>query len=229
MEELTILHTGPLSVNTYILPLAEDTVLIVDPAACSFTGDEDKITGWLREHGRRPAGIFVTHGHFDHITGLGALKRAYPSCPVAIHTDDAQALGSNSVPSQISFLPALGLEGIETALQDVPAADIVFQGGETLDMIYTGGYDEKTRAALSEWKIIHTPGHSKGSCCLYNAGQKKLISGDTFFYRSYGRTDLGGNENEMIHSLALLKKILPPDTTVYPGHDYYGFLLSDGL
>jgi len=229
MQELTLLHTGPLGVNTYIIPLVTDTVLIIDPAACSFTNDEDKITGWLREHNKRPAGIFVTHGHFDHITGLGVLKRAYPLCPSAIHADDAQALGAHSVSSQILFLPDLGLKGIEEALQDVPAADIVFQGGETLDMIYTGENDKKIKKALSEWKVIHTPGHTRGSCCLYNAKQKTLISGDTLFYRNCGRTDLGGDEAEMIHSLDLLQKIIPQDTAVYPGHDYYGFMFGDGL
>ncbi len=229
MEKLTVLQTGPLGVNTYIIPLAQDAVIVADPAACAFSHDETKITDWLTEHRKIPAVIFITHGHFDHITGLPALKKAYPHCPAAIHRDDAHALGSTAGQSQISALGTMGLGQLEAALQHIPAADITFSGGETLDAVVKDCRKNDVKNALAQWKIIHTPGHSKGSVCLYSEKRKELISGDTLFYRSCGRTDLGGDENAIIRSLVTLRETLPPDTRVYPGHDYYGFTLADAF
>ena len=70
-----------------------------------------------------------------------------------------------------------------------------------------------------KWQVIHTPGHTKGSCCFYIEDQKKLFSGDTLFRRGYGRTDLyGGSDEDMRHSLIDRLFILPDDIDVYPGH-----------
>ena len=74
---------------------------------------------------------------------------------------------------------------------------------------------------IEGWRVIHTPGHTPGSICLYNAAEKALISGDTMFaYGGYGRTDMyGGDEARIRHSLALLQERIPAGTHVYPGHD----------
>ena len=82
------------------------------------------------------------------------------------------------------------------------------------------------------WKVLHTPGHTPGSVCLYKAdagedGRGLLISGDTLFdYGGYGRTDMyGGDEIEIHKSLSRLQKEIPSGTLVYPGHDSFGFEL----
>ena len=95
---------------------------------------------------------------------------------------------------------------------DLPSADVF--------------YTDKT-VLFEDWQVIETPGHTQGSSCLYNEKEKLLISGDTLFWNSYGRTDLfGGDETQMIKSLKYLLS-LPTDVKVFPGHGKYGFALSE--
>ena len=227
MEPLTILRTGPLDVNTYIVPLAGDAVYVVDPAACALSGDETEIIDRLTERKKTLRAVVLTHGHFDHILGLRVLKRAYPACLIAIHKADAHLLGGSSPSPQIEVLRLMGLEAVASALRDMPPPDITFSGGETLGDVIPCG-DDAAHASLSQWKVIHTPGHTQGSVCLYSAERNELISGDTVFYRSHGRTDLpGGDGRTMLSSLASIKKNIPLETLVYPGHDYCGFPLRE--
>lgn len=270
MGEIVCLVTGALGVNTYIVPLDGDEVFIVDPAACSETGDENLITDWLSSHGKKPVGIFLTHGHFDHITGIKAIVSAYPDCPVAIHKFDENSFNEDDESSAYAMVVMFRVRSLVSALTGLVRPNILFAGGETLDRIFkasAGGVSadadslasggalasgdasaiadssasgdalansdssanaNSSASALSSWKIIHTPGHSPGSCCLYSEKENSLISGDTMFYHSWGRTDLaGGNEAQLQKSLAMLCKTIPPETKVYPGHDTYGFRLGD--
>lgn len=238
--------------NTFVVPLAGDDVFIVDPAACRETGDEKLITGWLSSHGKKPVGIFLTHGHFDHITGIKSILSDYPDCPVAIHKLDENSFNENDERSAYAMVSMFEIYELISAVSDLPRPTIFFAGGETLDKIFRasavddfasasapagGGASAvasapasaaSTACALSSWKIIHTPGHSQGSSCLYSEKEKALISGDTMFYRSWGRTDFaGGSEAQLQKSLAMLRDTLPPETKVYPGHDTYGFRLGD--
>ncbi|MBQ2527414.1 MAG: MBL fold metallo-hydrolase, partial [Spirochaetales bacterium] len=90
----------------------------------------------------------------------------------------------------------------------------------------------KDNDRIGPFRVLHTPGHTGGSICLYSQEDKVLFSGDTLFRHSYGRTDLGGSEEQIMKSLRRLLS-LPEDTTVYPGHDeptiisdeqrYFGF------
>jgi len=99
-------------------------------------------------------------------------------------------------------------EGIFT---DLPEADAYLSEGDVFE---------------KDWKILHTPGHSPGSICLYSETQKTLICGDTLFYMGWGRTDFyNGDENAIMRSLKRLC-LLPSDTMVFPGHGRYGFTLS---
>lgn len=240
--DIDSLQTGPLEVNTYIVPLAGQAVLIVDPAACSYSGDEKSIVEYLDEHDLVPIGVLLTHGHFDHVCGLKPLRAAYPKIPVAINKGDADCIGENSAFTQGNSLDELEFDRedeLHENLANLPAADFLVEDGDTLDKFFapeyvlsafTGDKAPDVEACLNElshWKILHTSGHSAGSVCYYNASQGVLISGDTVFYQSYGRTDLrGGSEAEIKESLVRLFEELPSETLVYPGHGTYGFELS---
>lgn len=223
--------------NTWIVPLAGSAVLVVDPAACEYAHDAGRITAWLSEHGRVPVGIFLTHGHFDHIAGTAVLKRAFPSCRIAVHGADSRMAGAEAAEVQGATLEWMGIPSARRMLRSLPDADVLLSGGETLDSVFPAAEEpslaadaEEIAAALSRWRVLHTPGHTPGSVCLYSGERNQLISGDTVFYRTYGRTDLeGGSESEMARSLSFLRKTLPQDAAVYPGHDEYGFSLSKTL
>ena len=137
--------------------------------------------------------------------------------------------GSQARAVQGAVFDSMGLSYLYESIENLPDADILISGGETLDKVFAA--EEKNDMpllnSLKEWKVIHSPGHTPGSVCIYNAAEKTLISGDTVFYHSWGRTDLpGGNDTEMTQSLSMLSKTLPSDTLVYPGHETYGFTLG---
>ncbi|MBQ9238639.1 MAG: MBL fold metallo-hydrolase [Treponema sp.] len=227
--DIAVFQTGPLGVNSYIVPLTEQQVFIVDPAACRATHDQTVLTDWLTARQKQPCGILLTHGHFDHITGIAEIRNAYPNCPIAIHKDDIASLDPNSPESAAAMVSYFGFPELHAIIAALPQADIVIDRQPTLREVFQTT-DPAAQDALARWKIIHTPGHSRGSICLYSAADNALISGDTVFFHSYGRTDLpGGNDADMMRSLVHIKTALPSGTIVYPGHDHFGFTIAQGM
>lgn len=132
-----------------------------------------------------------SHGHIDHIFDNAPLVHA-SGAPLAIHPDDAYRLdGRNNYGFEIEASVATRdlMEG-----EQMRIGDLVFD-------------------------ILHTPGHTEGSICLYEERAGLLLSGDVLFAGSYGRTDLaGGNDEQMVASLARLAREIPPGVRVLPGH-----------
>lgn len=227
---MNVLHTGPFSTNTLIVPLCDNYCFIVDPACCSFCGDENIVTDFLCQNNLEPIAIVLTHGHFDHVAGLKILKKSYPSIPVLIHQDDSHKIGKNSNSSQEQDLSLMGFFDFIPVVSNLPAADGSLQDKKLLADSFNFNVSENVFNELKKWQIFHTPGHTQGCVCLYNQKDKILISGDTLFFHSWGRTDLvGGDENKIRKSLIFLKENIAPDCMIYPGHDHYGFKMQENF
>ncbi len=132
-----------------------------------------------------------SHGHVDHVFDNAPLRRA-SQAPIAIHPDDAYRLsGENSYGFDVE--PSTADRHLREGDQ-LPVGDLVFD-------------------------VLHTPGHTEGSICLYEERHALLLSGDTLFAGSYGRTDLpGGDDAAMVESLARLATGIPATVRVLPGH-----------
>ena len=188
MERLTI-GVGSYEVNCSILS-KDGRAYIVDPGQ-----EGDRIIGLLAKKGLEPAAVLLTHAHFDHITGIAELQKAFPDLPVYVHAADRPMFGHpfNQVPGEYSSI------GTPANLRDV------------------GDLPKE----LPEMSVIHTPGHTPGGVCYHLAADRLLLSGDTLFARSIGRTDFpGGSMPEMLVSLKKLMQ-LPDDTVVIPGHGMF--------
>ena len=203
--EIQVIPTGFFSVNSLVIPLSDNKCFVIDPAACSGSGDKNKIVDYLHDKKLDCKAIILTHSHFDHITGIAEIKKVFPQAKIAIHKAEENELINPPGPMNSSVLGFFGMPEILAEVANQPAADTILTDGMELD----------------GWKVIHTPGHTPGSICLYNESEKTLISGDTMFaYGGYGRTDMyGGDEAQIIHSLAILRERIPSGTHVYPGHD----------
>ncbi|MBR2531234.1 MAG: MBL fold metallo-hydrolase [Lachnospiraceae bacterium] len=192
MLKVSILVVGPVITNCYIVS-DESEAVIIDP------GENAKgIIAKLQQLGTEPAAILLTHGHFDHITAVPALKAAYPDLPVYAYREE-RALLENAVLNESG---SMGTGGI--VLQDVH----YLEDGEELQLLG------------ETWKVIATPGHTIGSCCYYLPSSSALFSGDTLFAGDCGRTDLAtGSMPSILHSIREVLMKLPDDTTVLPGHE----------
>ena len=154
-------------------------------------GAADPLLDRVAANGLRLHLIANSHGHIDHIFDNGPLMRG-SEAPLAIHPDDAYRLdGRNSYGFEVEAV---------TATKDLREGEQLRIG----DLVFD---------------ILHTPGHTEGSVCLYEERANLLLSGDVLFAGSYGRTDLpGGNDERMAESLARLSRDLPEGARVLPGH-----------
>ena len=185
------MQVGAMAVFSYIVGCeTEKTALVIDPA-----GSEGKIRTKLKEMGLTLKYVVNTHSHADHTCGNSAILTK-TDAELVIHQDDAVQMVSAK---NKAFSIALGKK-------PSPKPDILVQDGDRLKI---------GREVL---EIIHTPGHSPGSLCLYGGGN--LFTGDTLFVGAVGRTDLKGGSLKIL--LASLKKLvtLSPETRVWPGHNY---------
>ena len=206
-----------MKVNTLIVPMGDGQCFVVDPAGCSLSGDANAVTDYLKAYKLECAGIVLTHSHFDHITGIAPIKAAFPAAQIALHEAELSELNGSGAPGPMnnSVLHFFGAPELLSVVAEQPPAEMSLSDG----------------VSVFGWKVIHTPGHTPGSICLYKAGENGergvLISGDTLFdYGGYGRTDMyGGDEIEIRKSLSRLRKEVPAGTLVYPGHDSFGFML----
>ncbi|MBP5174868.1 MAG: MBL fold metallo-hydrolase [Treponema sp.] len=231
---IRVIPTGPFQVNTLIVSLSGSDVFIVDPAACSFSEDEEAISSILAEERLNPVAFVLTHGHFDHVCGLSHLKKLYPEVPVLIHEADKAWIGKDGLELQKRSLSVCGVPVLLKSVEDMPEADGFILDGKSLfdsepvkSACESGKIPGQSADELKKWEIASTPGHSKGSVCLYNAGSNELIVGDTIFYDGTGRTDLPfGDGKEIRRSIKMIYERFPKDAKTYPGHEGSGFKLE---
>ena len=187
-----ILIVGPLQCNCSIL--GDETsreAIVVDP------GDNiSGIVATLQKHQLTLKQIIVTHAHIDHIAGAQRLKKL-TGAPVLYNQND---------------LPLVKMMGIQAGWLGIPTPEVVppdasLEDGQVISITGLAG------------SILHTPGHTEGSVCLYLPQHSLLLAGDTLFAGSVGRTDLpGGNSRKLIQSIHDSLLTLPDEVTVIPGH-----------
>lgn len=186
---------GPLGCNCTILAdLEVKQAIVVDPG-----GDFGRIRGILDQHGLSLSAIVHTHTHIDHVGCTAELQACY-GAPARIH--EADRFLYDLLPVQSAML---GIEKPKTA---------DMQG----DLV-----DERTLlAGRLELCVLHTPGHTPGSVCFYadlGDDDRLVLSGDTLFRQSIGRTDLwGGDSDQILRSIRRRLLTLPPETQVIAGH-----------
>ncbi|MCL2448157.1 MAG: MBL fold metallo-hydrolase [Polyangiaceae bacterium] len=187
-------EVGPLGCNCSILAdVASKRAIVVDPG-----GDLDVIRNRLDGLGLRVDAIVHTHTHIDHVGCTADLQRA-TGAPASIHEGDRPLY--DMLPVQAEWLGF--------AVPTIADIDGTLVDGRSL------------RAGALEVGVLHTPGHTPGSCCFLvdTPGRTVVFSGDTLFRRSIGRTDLGGIDTAtLVRSIRSRLLTLPDDTLVVAGH-----------
>ena len=182
---------GILQANTYVL-IDEETK---EAAIIDSGGEFEIINDALEKHGAKLKYILNTHAHFDHVMGEKEAQE-HTGLPVYVHEDD------------------------KILLENLKRQAAFFRIGEAEAPENIKTFDENTVFKLGnqEIKVIHTPGHTPGSVCFLVGDA--LISGDTLFYGSIGRTDFeGGSFAKISDSIQNKLFKLDENITVYPGHD----------
>jgi hydroxyacylglutathione hydrolase len=189
---------GPFAANAYLAACDRTgEAVLVDPG-----GEIGRVLGMREPGGFRVVRIFCTHGHIDHVAGA-AEARAETGAPLSIHEADLGWL--EALPRQAEMF------GFDPA--SPPEVDQRHEDGEIF------------RVGASEARVLHTPGHSAGSCCLWFPEEKLAFTGDTLFSGSVGRTDLpGGDFDALARSIQEKLFTLGDDVRFHPGHGPAGLI-----
>lgn len=185
---------GPFEENTYIAHENGEAVLI-DPG-CFNPAERKRITDYISAHKLTMKRLLLTHGHIDHVLDLKFFA-AHLGLAYEMHAEDAPL--------------------IEQAERTARAYGMRMEAPEPP----THFLDETNTVAFGKanWQIFHTPGHSPGSICFYDATNGFVIGGDVLFAGSVGRTDLWqGSMDTLLHSIETKLMALPDETVVYSGH-----------
>lgn len=183
---------GEIGTNCYIV-VNEDTkrCIVVDPA-----DQADDISAMVDKCGCTPEAVLLTHGHYDHMTAAEDIRGKYN---IKIYAGEYE--------KNVLFQPDKNLSGIMGRRPVSLKADVWLKDGDELE------------PAGIKIKAIHTPGHTEGGMCYYIQEESVLLSGDTLFAESVGRTDFPtGSMGKLIESIKKKILTLPDDTAVYPGH-----------
>ena len=195
MIKVGVLPFNPFQENTIVLSDESGECVIVD--AGNYTPQEDAaLSKYITDNGLKPVMAVNTHGHVDHMLGVNYVKETY-GIPFAIHGKDKFLIDS---------APTHGaIYGFK--VDKVPTVDIDLEGQKEL------------KFGNTVFQIIETPGHTPGHVAFYNSDNKLLLTGDTLFRESIGRTDLPGGDYSWIMR-SILDKLIPlgDDVHFYPGH-----------
>ncbi|MBR6030962.1 MAG: MBL fold metallo-hydrolase [Bacteroidaceae bacterium] len=188
---------NPVQENTYLL--WDETTLeaaIVDPGMWNRQ-EEQMLEGSIAAHGLKMKYALQTHAHFDHTYGLPFIHRTYGLKPI-FHVDDEETYRQ---------MPKMAAQFGLTLGGKMPPIEQLLRDGAEL------------RLGTTVIRLIHTPGHTTGSASFYIPDAGLLLSGDTLFMQSIGRTDLpGGNFEAELDSIRNKLFRLPDETVVLPGH-----------
>ena len=190
---------GPYGTCCYIVYEYEGNNAVLIDAPYPLT----KPLSFVKENGLRLEAVYLTHGHFDHISGADDIRKEYPDTPHCVHSLDYDFFQD----------PNLNVSAYLGSVLRCQSPEEKFNDGDTFKL------------KDIEFKVIHTPGHTRGGVCFYTEGH--LFCGDTLFAHGIGRTDLAtGDYNELENSIKEKIFKLDDDTLLYPGHEAYGFKLS---
>ena len=189
-DELRCFQVTPLATNCYAY-VSEGECLVVDPG-----GSGAQVAEHVRD--ARVTCVAATHGHGDHVGGVAALVRA-TGAPFAIHAADASLAARAGQMSEVG----------RSYDEDAPAPDRALSEGDVM------------RVGTATFTVMETPGHTPGGVVLVGGGSAEGVAfvGDTLFPGSHGRTDLsGGDEAQIMASLARMADLIAPETTLLCGH-----------
>ncbi len=188
---------NPLSVNCYVVHAENGETAIIDPA-CYNENEQQQLIDYVQTNRLKVKHLILTHFHFDHLMGAAFAVNHF-GIPLSAHKDFIFLYGNFDVTFQSTFFGF--------TVKQPPKPKVLL--------------DEDDEIALNGYslKVLHVPGHSPCGIALYSKESKFVISGDSLFEGVIGRTDLlGGNTEQLLHSIQTKMFVLPDYTIVYPGH-----------
>lgn len=193
--EVKIFVFNPFQENTYLVFDKTNEAVVID-AGCSNNSELEMVTRYIEDKNLKVKHLINTHCHLDHVLGVSQLKHLY-SARFMAHIADKPLLEALDDQARM-----FSVKNTET-----PMVDQFFADGDEITF------------GESSFRVIHTPGHTRGGVCFYAEQHKVIFTGDTLFSGSIGRADLpGGSYNSLIESISTKLFTLPHDVTVYSGH-----------